>query len=144
MNDTYQPVYDAVRSRIGGCNVGDVLASAAREAFDIGFQKEHLQQATYMVANEMVRPSVVYRPALTADGDMWCALLGEDLQVGVAGFGKTPAEAMAAFDLAFFNERTPTAIRLASADTHPTGGDSTQIEAPAPLSGAVPEGETPK
>lgn len=30
----------------------------------------------------------------------------------------------------------------ASVDTHPKGGDSTQIEAPAPLSGAVPSEET--
>lgn len=32
---------------------------------------------------------------------------------------------------------------LASADTHPKGGDSTEIEAPF-MSGAVPEGQTPK
>lgn len=28
------------------------------------------------------------------DGDMWCALLGENLQEGVAGFGDTPQEAL--------------------------------------------------
>jgi hypothetical protein len=32
---------------------------------------------------------------------------------------------------------------LASADTHPKGGDSVQHEAPSPMSGAVPEGQTP-
>lgn len=28
------------------------------------------------------------------DGDQWCALYGEDLQAGIAGFGNTPFLAM--------------------------------------------------
>lgn len=28
------------------------------------------------------------------DGDSWCALLGENLQDGVSGFGDTPQEAL--------------------------------------------------
>ena len=32
------------------------------------------------------------------DGNKWCFLWGENLQVGVAGFGDTPLEAMAAFE----------------------------------------------
>lgn len=55
-------------------------------------------------------PSVLYRPALMADGDMWCALYGEDLASGVAGFGKTPAEAMYEFDQAWSTQRTPAAV----------------------------------
>lgn len=31
---------------------------------------------------------------LSLDGDSWCALLGENLQTGIAGFGKTKAEAL--------------------------------------------------
>jgi hypothetical protein len=38
------------------------------------------------------------RPAIYPDGDMWCALYGEDLQRGVAGFGETPELACADFD----------------------------------------------
>jgi hypothetical protein len=38
------------------------------------------------------------RPAIYPDGDMWCALYGEDLRNGVAGFGATPAAACADFD----------------------------------------------
>ncbi len=65
---------------------------------------------------EQSRPSVLYRPALSADGNMWCALLGDNLQEGVAGFGETPDAAMRAFDKAFAEERTPTATRLAKAE----------------------------
>jgi hypothetical protein len=32
------------------------------------------------------------------DGDKWCALYGENLQDGVAGFGDSPALAMADFN----------------------------------------------
>lgn len=50
---------------------------------------------------EQMRPSILFKPALLKDGDMWCALLGDNLQDGVAGFGETPAKAMWAFDTAF-------------------------------------------
>ena len=35
-----------------------------------------------------------YDIKLYVDGDQWCALLGENLQEGQAGFGKTPADAL--------------------------------------------------
>lgn len=54
-------------------------------------------------------PSVLYRPRLMADGTKWCALYGDDLASGVAGFGDTPAEAMHEFDKAWTTERTPEA-----------------------------------
>ncbi len=60
----------------------------------------------------MSAPSVLYRPALFADGTAWCAMLGDNLQEGVSGFGDTPIAAMEAFDKAFLTEKTPTAIRL--------------------------------
>jgi hypothetical protein len=31
---------------------------------------------------------------ITMDGDKWCALYGENLQEGCAGFGETPIEAL--------------------------------------------------
>lgn len=62
-----------------------------------------------LFATERVRPSVLYRPALMADGNKWCALYGENLAEGVAGFGDTPAEAMHEFDKAWTSEKTPAA-----------------------------------
>ena len=72
-------------------------------------------QAWQCAAYSFERPSVLFRPTLSVDGNMWCALLGDNLQVGVAGFGETPAKAMYAFDDAFNNERTPAANRIARA-----------------------------
>lgn len=49
-------------------------------------------------ASRYTLPSVLYRPALSIEGNQWCALYGENLQDGVAGFGDSPAAAMADFD----------------------------------------------
>lgn len=50
------------------------------------------------------RPSVLHDIIPTKDGDMWCALMGDNLQEGIAGFGPTPAKALYAFDTAFHRE----------------------------------------
>lgn len=43
--------------------------------------------------------SVMYRPSLSIDGNQWCALYGENLQDGVAGFGDSPSLAMHDFNI---------------------------------------------
>ena len=50
-------------------------------------------------------PHARMRPSIFPDGNMWCALYGEDLQNGVAGFGATPAEACADFDNNWENQK---------------------------------------
>jgi hypothetical protein len=107
MTDTYRAIYDAANLNMGG------LANLA----------PHIQQEIYNVSNELTRPSAVYRPAIFADGNMWCALLGDDLQSGVCGFGETPAKAMAAFDTEFWKGKTPTAIRLEKEAAKVTNND---------------------
>lgn len=49
-------------------------------------------------AGAYMAPSAIFRPKLSQDGDQWRALYGDDLQNGVAGFGKSPALAMWDFD----------------------------------------------
>ena len=96
----YQAIYDAVRRQIPYCDVN----AAVERAFDISHQKARLQEAIYSVSDEMRRPSVMYRPSIFKDGYLWCALYGDDLQSGVAGFGQSPALAMADFDKNWFAE----------------------------------------
>ena len=38
---------------------------------------------------------------IAPDGDRWCALAGENLQEGIAGFGETPADALRDFATRF-------------------------------------------
>jgi hypothetical protein len=54
----------------------------------------HAQQAESQIVDYCTQPSVLYRPSLSIDGNQWCALYGEDLQSGVAGFGISPQHAM--------------------------------------------------
>jgi hypothetical protein len=42
------------------------------------------------------------KPTITKDGNKWCVLLGENLQVGIAGFGDTPYQAILDFNSAFY------------------------------------------
>ena len=44
------------------------------------------------------RPSTIYKPKLYKDGNQWCALYGDNIQDGVAGFGDSPALAYEDFD----------------------------------------------
>lgn len=96
MSDTYQAVYDAVRSRISNADVGRAIQEGMH--LDGSFAIEQVRNAFVYAAADMSRPSVLWRPAISIDGDMWCALYGENLQDGVAGFGKSPADAMYDFD----------------------------------------------
>lgn len=54
--------------------------------------------------NERLRPSVIWRPRLSIDGKQWCALYGENLMEGVAGFGDSPDKAMRDFDVNWYKD----------------------------------------
>lgn len=98
MSDSYQAIYDAVRSRITGGNIAEAVGEAARQCFDVSHLLPVIAQDFYASAAAMRAPSAVYRPSVRMDGNQWCALYGENLQDGVAGFGNTPAAAMEDFD----------------------------------------------
>jgi len=110
--DSYQAIYDAVRSRISGGNIGEAVADVVRQNFDISMTFERLRcdfslaaEEHAQTAREARRPFVLLKPALYPDGNMWCALYGENIQEGVCGFGETPENAAQAFDLAWLNSR---------------------------------------
>ena len=106
MSDTYQAVYDAVRSRISGGDISEAARSAiGQEASGLSSAIDSVRQeygaaadAQRVAALEGMRPSVLYRPGLSIDGNQWCAMYGENLQDGVTGFGDSPAAAMLDFD----------------------------------------------
>jgi len=115
----YQAIYDAVRSRISGGNIGSIVAEIARNAFDFGHVAVRAQEQVYYIANEMVRPSVLFRPTVVPDGSKWSALYGENLMEGVSGFGDTPEEAMRDFDKSWWKQKTPTAVLAEAKDEAP-------------------------
>ena len=106
MTDTYQAIYDAVRSKLGNGDIGAAVETAARDAFSMA--NHHIAcvaQEFALAAHEYQRPSVLMRPALNIDGNQWCALYGNNLQDGIAGFGDSPAAAMADFDKEWATKR---------------------------------------
>lgn len=99
MSDSYQAIFDAVRSRISSCDVGGAVDAVLRNTFgDAGHHASLAAQNFNCAADELMRPSAVYRPKIAVDGDQWCALYGDDLQSGVCGFGTSPAATMSDFD----------------------------------------------
>lgn len=119
MGDTYQPIYDAVRSRIGHADLSQAVSDAINQqanglswAIDaVRLEYAAAADAQRLAALETQRPSVLYRPAIYVDGDQWCALYGGDLQRGVCGFGDSPAEAMSAFNKAWDESLSATTAR---------------------------------
>jgi hypothetical protein len=61
--------------------------------------------AAEAVEQERGRPFMLLRPRLFPEGNQWCALYGENIQEGVAGFGDTPASAAVQFDIEWLNAR---------------------------------------
>jgi hypothetical protein len=96
MSDTHQAIYDAVRSRLHNCDVGQAIRDACQ--LDAIYAIQSVQQEMLNVAYAMQTPSAIYRPRIAIDGNQWGALYGDNLQEGVAGFGDSPAAAMADFD----------------------------------------------
>ena len=99
MSDSYQAVYDAVRSRVGSCDPASIIREAC--SLDASHAIHMVQSAFQEAAWQHAAPSAIYRPSIAIDGNKWCALYGANLQEGVAGFGDSPALAMADFDRAW-------------------------------------------
>jgi hypothetical protein len=101
--DSYQAVYDAVRSRMSNGDIGHAVESAVRD-MNLSHYADMVHRCAQEAVSEWMRPSVTMRPKLYPDGSSWCVLYGENLQEGVCGFGASPDEAMRAFDAAWYTK----------------------------------------
>lgn len=103
MSDPYQAIFDVVRSRISNGDIGAAVQDAIREA-NLSHYALMAAESVRQAASQHERPCVLFRPSITIDGDQWCALYGENLQEGIAGFGDSPADAMNAFDAEYYKK----------------------------------------
>ena len=94
----YQAVYDAVCQRIGHPDISGTVERVARESFDISWINSRALESIAVLEGDYRRPFVMLRPKMFPDGDKWCALYGENMMEGVAGFGDTPDAASWDFD----------------------------------------------
>ena len=100
MTAPYQAVYDAVRSRLSNGDIGRAVENAVTQA-NISHYVEMASRAIQQAAWDHATPAAIYRPRIFMDGNQWCALYGDDLQDGVAGFGDSPYLACHAFNVAW-------------------------------------------
>ena len=63
-----------------------------------GYAGQLAQQEVGNISAGMSRPFVLLKPRIFVDENKWCALYGDNLQDGVAGFGDTPDKASRDFD----------------------------------------------
>ncbi len=102
--NSYQAIYDAVRTSLRNTDIGEAVHSAIRD-INVSFYCEQITaaftQAVGTIESNLLLPHVLMRPKIQMDGNQWCALYGENLMEGVAGFGDTPELAMVAFDKAW-------------------------------------------
>jgi len=97
MGNTYQAIYDAVRSKISGFNAQELFDRIIRN-FDFSHHAKVVKRHIVTVTNEQKRPSVLFRPELKFDVDEWRAQYGKGVYEGVIGTGDSPDEAMRDFD----------------------------------------------
>lgn len=84
------------------CNDNGVLND--RESGWLAGQIQQRVDEHYQELSLMASPAYTLRPALTVDGNQWCALYGEDLQSGVCGFGDSPADAYEDFNREWYKK----------------------------------------
>ena len=102
MSDNYQAVYDAVRSRFSNFDSSGLIDNIASK-FDISWTMSRLEAT---IADSVIEAAeysrfAMLRPTLQQDGNMWICLLGDNLQVGIAGVGETPYLAIIDWNKAF-------------------------------------------
>lgn len=103
MSNTYQAVYDAVRSKISNGDIGSAV-ERAMQGFSIEFQFQQIANSIIEQFSDYGRPCAVFKPTLSLDGNLWIAIYG-DLPTGVVGTGNSPSEAMHDFDKQWFKKQ---------------------------------------
>jgi len=69
---------------------------------DSSWVAQRMIESINVIEAEKLRPTMLYKPRVYQDGSMWCALLGNSLQEGVVGFGKSPELATREFDRTWY------------------------------------------
>ena len=101
MNDIYQATYDVVSRKIGYFDAGELIDKINCNFSNID---QYFRNAADELSYELTRPCILYKVIPFKDGNEWCALLGENIQDGICGFGKSPYLALKEFDNAFYKE----------------------------------------
>jgi hypothetical protein len=97
MSEYQIEIYDAIRNRFSQFDSQGLMDRIVSN-FDCSMSIARIEEQFKMAAVCMQEASAIYRPKLSIDGNQWCALYGDNLQDGVAGFGDSPELAMVDFN----------------------------------------------
>ena len=59
---------------------------------------EHQSKMSKLIESHEFNLFQMLKPRLFIDGNMWCVLYGKDIQEGICGFGKSPLDAIYAWN----------------------------------------------
>jgi hypothetical protein len=85
----------------GVCSLPDVQIGGSGWLKDDGTP---LALVEMYALGKIADPAATIQLVLQKDGNAWCVLYGPDLQVGIAGFGDTPNDAVADFNARWAKE----------------------------------------
>lgn len=68
---------------------------------------EHQERINTIVGEQELQLVKTWGLEPYKDGNMWCVLLGDNIQEGICGFGKTPYKAILDFNGAFHRAEKP-------------------------------------
>ncbi len=84
MGTDYEQIESSQRQHHEECRHNEVMIEAT-----IGVDYKHF---------------AMIKPKLYKDGDQWCCLYGENIQVGIVGFGDTPFAAVVDWNMAWHRQ----------------------------------------
>lgn len=67
-------------------------------------ERQHQSAMNFLVAQEEFSLVGLLRPKIFIDGNQWCALYGDNMQDGIAGFGDSPILAVYDFNAAWYEK----------------------------------------
>lgn len=96
--DTYQAVYDAVRSKMGYIDPERIVHAVA-DKFDFSYARQQMVQSFEIALSEWTRPCVLFKPQLRVkikdSMNVWSVYYNNVLM----GVGDTAEKAMESFDV---------------------------------------------
>ena len=69
---------------------------------DSSWVAQRMVESVNILEAEQLRPCILFKARVFQDGDMFCALLGDNIQEGIVSFGETPDKAMREFDKVWY------------------------------------------
>lgn len=97
MSDVYNATYQVMQNKIHNGDIGEAVQRAI-EGAGLSFMMSQLHDAFRQAVYEYERPSIMLKPRLFREGNLWGCIHGGNPMEGVEGYGESPDLAYRDFD----------------------------------------------